>query len=134
MVRERTFSTFDKFIIMDDVTLEDITPRTGSLDLLGPRTTALVSELCGLNIEGPAAVGTSRSHVGPRFPAASYIGESRQSLSSATLIVAREHLTAIWNELAARVRAYGGIPAGMEALNSIRLEVRRHTVVRAGLQ
>ena len=37
MVRERTFSTFDKFIIMDDVTLMDVTPSTGTLDLVGPR-------------------------------------------------------------------------------------------------
>ena len=30
MVRERTFSTFDKFIIMDDVTLEDLTACHGN--------------------------------------------------------------------------------------------------------
>src|SRR5260370_27685208 len=40
MVRERTFSTFDKFIIMDDVTIEDRTPLTGTLDLVGPRASA----------------------------------------------------------------------------------------------
>src|SRR5665213_141586 len=50
MVRERTFSTFDKFIIMDDVTLEDITSSTGTLDLVGPQTAALLFELSGLNI------------------------------------------------------------------------------------
>src|ERR1700730_11586515 len=36
MTRERTFSTFDKFIIMDDVTLEDVTDVTGTLDIAGP--------------------------------------------------------------------------------------------------
>ena len=45
MVRERTFSTFDKFIIMDDVTLEDMTSSTGTLDLVGPRAAELISEL-----------------------------------------------------------------------------------------
>jgi len=50
LVRERTFSTLEKFIIMDDVTIEDVTPLTGNLDLLGPRAAALVSELCGINL------------------------------------------------------------------------------------
>src|ERR1700722_19712988 len=36
MIRERTFSTFDKFIIMDDVTLEDVTDVTGTLGIAGP--------------------------------------------------------------------------------------------------
>ena len=38
------------------------------------------------------------------------------------LIVAREHLATFWRELEAHVRAHGGSSAGMEALNSIRLE------------
>ena len=50
IVKDRTFSTFDKFIIMDDVTLVDVTPSTATLDLLGPRTATLLSELGGLDI------------------------------------------------------------------------------------
>ncbi len=92
MVRDRTFSTLDKFIIMDDVTLEDWTPSTGTLDLLGPRAAELISALAKVDI------------------------------AAATLVVAREHLSALWQELVPRVRANGGLPAGMEALNSIRLE------------
>src|SRR5580693_1953895 len=48
MVGERTLATFDKFIIMDDVTLEDLTPSMGTLDLLGPLTTAVISEAVGV--------------------------------------------------------------------------------------
>jgi aminomethyltransferase len=44
------------------------------------------------------------------------------SASSATLIVAREYVVPLWDALDERVRDHGGIPAGMEALNSIRLE------------
>src|SRR5580704_14728349 len=46
MVGERTFATLDKFIIMDDVTIEDVTDATGTLDLAGPRTAPLLAE-CG---------------------------------------------------------------------------------------
>src|ERR1700741_4573858 len=36
-VRERTVQTPDKFIIMDDVTLEDVTATLGSLAIEGPK-------------------------------------------------------------------------------------------------
>src|SRR6266850_5078467 len=52
MARERTFSTFDKFIIMDDVTLEDVTPTTGTLDLIGPVASAVILEIAGIDIAG----------------------------------------------------------------------------------
>jgi len=54
MVRDRTFSTLDKFIIMDDVNLEDLTPSRGTLDLLGPRATELISELTKVDIAAMA--------------------------------------------------------------------------------
>jgi folate-binding protein YgfZ len=41
---------------------------------------------------------------------------------AATLMVAREQLGPLWQELGRRVRTVGGMPAGMEAVNSIRLE------------
>src|ERR1700690_4165788 len=42
LARERTYSTLQKFIIMDDVTLDDVTPTMGTLDLVGPRAAALL--------------------------------------------------------------------------------------------
>src|SRR5258705_5032431 len=50
MVRDRTFSTLDKFIIMDDVNLEDWTASKGTLDLLGPRAAELISALANVDI------------------------------------------------------------------------------------
>jgi folate-binding protein YgfZ len=120
MVRESTFATLDKFIIMDDVTLEDVTASTGTLDLVGPRTPALLED-CG--VTGFAArhllsheeimVGTIRCRLVRRELA----GEP-----AATLIVARDHLPELWKELSGRARKHGGAPVGMEALNSLRLE------------
>src|ERR1700692_1505839 len=52
MIRDRTFATFDKFIIMDDVTLEDVTASTGTLDLAGPRAAALLAQLGVRNFAG----------------------------------------------------------------------------------
>ena len=120
MVRERTLSTFDKFIIMDDVTLEDVTPVTGNLDLLGPRASALVSELSGIDLADMTLLAHQEATLGS-IPFR-VVRRKWANHPSATFIVAREHLAPLWRELEARVRAHGGTPAGMEALNSIRLE------------
>jgi folate-binding protein YgfZ len=42
---------------------------------------------------------------------------------AATLIIPREYLVNLWRELSAGVRAAGGAPVGMEAFNSLRLEL-----------
>jgi len=51
-VRERTFATLDKYIIMDDVTLEDLTDQLGSFAVEGPQAGTVVAQACGLALEG----------------------------------------------------------------------------------
>ena len=120
MVKERTFATFDKFIIMDDVTLEDVTETTGTLDLIGPKTAALLE---GYGVSGFAEMqllAHREAEIGAipcRLVRREFSGQP-----AAMLIAGREHLADLWRELSARVRALGGAPAGMEALNSLRIE------------
>ena len=120
MIRERTFSTFDKFIIMDDVTLEDVTDTKGTLDLAGPRTAALLAEL-GVKDFGDMPLLSHAEFLLGAIPCRAVRRELAGN-ASATLVVDCEHLPAVWNELAQRALAHGGAPAGMEALNTIRLE------------
>jgi folate-binding protein YgfZ len=120
MVRERTFSTLDKFIIMDDVVLEDVTSSTGTLDLIGPRTAELISEMASVDISEIPESGHIEAALGP-IPCR-IIRHTWSGHPAATLVMAREQLTALWQELEGSVRAHGGAPAGLEALNSIRLE------------
>src|SRR6266852_889224 len=51
MIRERLIEWLDKYIIMDDVTLTDETPRYGTLALEGPKAAALVKSLAGIDLE-----------------------------------------------------------------------------------
>jgi aminomethyltransferase len=120
MVRERTFATLEKFIIMDDVTIEDATPSTATLDLIGPRTAALLLELCGVNIsELPllAHVEATLSSIHCRIVRHEFGGDP-----SAILMTSRDDLPNLWRILEMYVRAEGGAVIGMEALNSLRLE------------
>jgi folate-binding protein YgfZ len=120
MVRERTFSTFDKFIIMDDVTLEDVTPSTGTIDLVGPFAAVVILEETGVDIAPIPELTHIDASLGS-IPCR-IIRHTCVDRPAATLVVARECLAALWKKLASCVRAHDGAPAGLEALNSIRLE------------
>lgn len=120
MIRERTFSTFEKFIIMDDVTLEDVTASTGTLDLVGPRAPALLAELGMKNFAGLPILAHEEINLG-RI-SCRVVRRELAGAAAATLIVSRDRLPDLWRDLEGRVRIHGGRPAGMEALNSLRLE------------
>ena len=101
--------------------LEDVTPFTGTLDLVGPRCAKLLSELGVGNFADMPLLSHKEVKLGQftcRIVRQEIAGEP-----AATLIVPREYLANLWRELSERVRAVGGAPAGMEALNSVRLEL-----------
>lgn len=119
-VRERSFSTLEKFIIMDEVTLEDITSSTGTLTLVGPRAGDVVSQLSGTDLSSLPAFSYIEATIGS-FPIR-IVHHTWGDLPAATLIVGREHLAAQWAVLQRSLREHGGVSAGLEALNSVRLE------------
>jgi folate-binding protein YgfZ len=105
---------------MDDVALEDMTSSTGTLDLVGPRAAELISELARADISALPASAHVEATLGS-IPCR-IIRHTWIDHPAAALVVAREQLTALWQELEGPVRAHGGVPVGLEALNSIRLE------------
>jgi folate-binding protein YgfZ len=120
VARERAFSTLEKFIIMDDVTLEDITSATGTLALVGPRTSETISQVSGVDLSSLPAFSHTVATIGS-IPSR-IVHHTLGNLPAATLIVGREHLAALWAVLEPALREHGGAPAGLEALNSLRLE------------
>src|SRR5258708_38900151 len=102
MIRDRTFSTFDKFIIMDDVTLEDLTASTGTLDLIGPRAATLLAELGAQNFANMPLLAQEEVNFG-QIPCR-VVRREIAGHEAATLIVGREHIPALWVELAERLR------------------------------
>ena len=124
MIRQRLIETFDKFIIMDDVTLEDLTDRTGTLALEGPKTPAIVRELCSLDLDSLGEFGHAEANVKKDGAEIScrIVKYSRATIPGADFITGREHLPALWNLLLEAARSHGGGPVGYTALNILRLE------------
>jgi folate-binding protein YgfZ len=119
-VRERTVATLDKFIIMDDVTLSDVSEQFGTTAVEGPHAGTVISEACGLSLEGfseHAIAGVKIDGVPCHLIRHSHFG-----LPGAEIVAPREHLPMIWKFLYGNVHASHGALIGMRALNALRLE------------
>jgi folate-binding protein YgfZ len=119
-VRERTMQTLDKFIIMDDVELEDVTDKLGSIAIEGPKAGAIFSQSTGLAIEGFSEM--TFADVTIDAVPCHLIRHSHFGLPGAEIAAPREKLQVIWQNLRTAAHAQHGTPIGMKALNALRLE------------
>ena len=120
MVRERTAEWLEKYIIMDDVTLDDATARTGSVALEGPAAVSLLHSICRLKLDAMPELGHRDAVIGAatgRVIRRSHFGEV-----GVEIVADREALPAIWQTLADAARQVRGGPIGYAALNALRLE------------
>ncbi len=119
-VRDRTHTTLDKYIIMDDVQLEDMTDTMGSIALEGPRAPSIVQQACGVvldNLGEMSLVDTNVVHTPCHLIRRSHFG-----FPGAEIVARRDRLHALWKVILSAVRVHGGEQIGMAALNSLRLE------------
>jgi folate-binding protein YgfZ len=120
MIRERLVETLEKYIIMDDVTLTDETPRYGTLALEGPQAARIAHELTGLDLSTFAELVKTDTSVGS-IPC-SVIRRSCGESVGAEFLTERRHLEPLWQILHGHVVAAGGGPIGYAALSALRLE------------
>ena len=97
-VRERTVATLDKFIIMDDVTLSDVSEQFGSFAIEGPRAGTVIAEACGLSLEGFSEHAIAEVQIDG--VACYLIRHSHFGLPGAEIIAPREQLALLWKNLA----------------------------------
>ena len=119
MIREQLAEVLDKFIIMDDVTLTDETERFGTLALEGPRATAVVREVSGVDI-GTLGELSSTDGTVSTVPCR-IVRRSPGGVAGAEFVVEREKLVPIWEILLGATRKHGGGPMGYRALSGLRL-------------
>jgi folate-binding protein YgfZ len=115
-----TFAHLEKYIIMDDVTLTDLTASMGSLEIAGPRAAEILMARTGVDL----AAMEVHSHVEAKLGAIP-CRIVRLPWPGVNIFVAREHLPELWRELRAAVESVGGRPIGWEAANVLRLEAGR---------
>jgi len=120
MVRQRTFATFDKFIIMDDVTLEDLSDAWGTLDIVGPGAAAVIADAAKLDIVPLAVLSHTEAQICGAL--CRVVRRVRFGHAAATILVPHDALANVWGILEPLVRAHGGTPVGMQAIETLRIE------------
>ncbi len=97
MIRERTAATLDKFIIMDDVVMEDVTEQLGVVSIEGPVSSKIISSLGGPALE----LLSELSHVETQIAGVScrIVRRSPGGVPGAEFIVSRESLPKLWHAL-----------------------------------
>jgi folate-binding protein YgfZ len=120
MIRQQLIADLDKYIIMDDVTLEDRTEDFGTLALEGPKAAELAKQLTGMDLLTLDELEFREVSVG-KIPAR-ILRRSPGEILGAEFLVQRSHLAALWEALDSATRDAGGGPAGFTVLNALRLE------------
>lgn len=119
-VGERTTATLDKYIIMDDVELEDATGRLGTIAVEGLHAGTVVAQATGLSLDGLAELQGEPTEIAG---VECYLVRRSHFGAPGAQVVARvDQLITIWHTLDGMVRAAHGGPIGMRALNALRLE------------
>jgi folate-binding protein YgfZ len=120
MIRDRTAATLDKFIIMDDVVMEDVTGQLGTISIEGPLSAKIISSLGGPSLDLLSELSHMETEIaGIRCR---MVRRSPCGVPGAEFIASRELLPTLWQTLVDAARANGGGPIGYDALNALRLE------------
>ena len=120
MSRDTLVSALQKYIIMDDVTLEDDTGKYATLGLEGPRAAAVTKELTLVDLGEMAELESRQAPLGQI--SCHVLRRSAGREPGAEFLVERAHLPTLWRALEAAARKDGGGPMGYTALNALRLE------------
>jgi folate-binding protein YgfZ len=119
-VHERTFETLDKFIIMDDCTLADVSDQHACCALEGQRAPEVLAAVCGLALEALPEFAHKEAQIAGA--ACRILRRSHTGLPGAEILAPREHIEAVWNALLDAAKTAGGGPIGWDAVNALRIE------------
>ena len=114
----KVLETLDRFIIMDQVELEDLSPRLGTIGLEGPLSREVVRQACG--VDPPAC--RPLAHFSPEGDPdllAVYAAGTGQGL---WIIAPTNRLPQLWESLVEAAATLQGRPIGFAALEAARIE------------
>lgn len=125
-VLTRTQETLERFIIMDDCALANVSPLFGSLAVEGPKARAVLASVCGM--AGDSLPSSAWSHIGaqinglPCRVVRHSFYSTAESDAGFEIFAAPGHLGTIWRAMDEALRPREGSAAGYETLNVLRLE------------
>ena len=119
-LRQRTVETLDKYIIMDDVQLDNATDKLGSLAIEGPQGARTIEKVYGFDLDEMPDLAIRSVHI-DSMPC-EIIRRSHFGYVGMEVIAPQKSLKQIWENLLELVRQRGGLPIGMKTLESLRLE------------
>ncbi len=119
-LRQRTVETLDKYIIMDDVTLIDATEKMGSLALEGRLAVKIFDRAYNLGVEDLPELAIRSAHI-DSIPC-EIVRRSHFGQPGVEILASRKLLPELWENLQKLVRDRGGLPIGMQTLETLRLE------------
>ncbi len=103
-----------------DVSVEETTHRYGVLALQGPSSGAILSAVTGTDLTGLRYFGLTSARLADRDVLVSRTGYTGDL--GYEVWVEAEHALPVWDTLMTEGRAYGIVPAGLDALDVTRIE------------
>ena len=119
-LREQTIATLKKYILGSQVKVDDATDSTGSFAVEGARAADVLKEIAGVDLAGLPDMAACEVRI-EQIPCR-LLRRSHFAQPGAEIVASRDAIAQLWRTAEAAVRAHGGGPIGMIALNSLRLE------------
>ena len=114
------YQELDKYLIADDVIIEDFTERTGTVGVHGSKSAELLQEVCGFDVRNLPAYHSLVDEIDGRriiCVRANETGEVGYNLCTVS-----ESMEWLWDTILTKGRAFSAEPVGLTALNTLRIE------------
>ena len=121
IAKEDLHRSLDKYLIADDVEINDITAETGIILVSGVNSGLFIESLLGIdvdNLEEYQSVNGKIADLSVKCVSSLETGEVGFQLH----VNSASELSDLWQVLIAEGKSFGVVPVGLKALNSLRLE------------
>ena len=118
--RSSLYQELDKYLIADDVTIEDFTEHTGAVGVHGPKSAELLQEVYGFDMGNLPEYHSAVHEIDGRriiCVRANETGEIGYNLCTTS-----ESMEWLWDTTLTKGRTFGAQPVGLTALNTLRIE------------
>ena len=114
------YQELDKYLIADDVTIEDFTERTGAVGVHGPKSAELLQEVFGFDVGCLSEHHSIVGEIEGRWIVCVRANETGEV--GYNLCTASESMEWLWDTILTKGRTFGTEPVGLTSLNSLRIE------------